>query len=232
MDLAETFEKLDETAIKAFVAEGQEEHLHLDFKTVTSAHLSHKDDKRNLAKALSGFANSDGGLIVWGVDARKNAQDIDCAGALVEISPIQLFVGRLNELTGQAVSPLVDGVRHKAIATTGDRGFAVSLIPESASGPHMAKLGEDRYYKRSGASFYKMEHFDLEDMFGRRQKPNLQLQLRYRPVPPEEFPSEHLDFNLVNLGRSSAHYAGFHVSLEEGTKIASVSGIDNVSHLN
>lgn len=29
----------------------------------------------------------------------------------------------------------------------------------------MAKLEEDRYYKRSGDSFYRMEHFDLEDMF-------------------------------------------------------------------
>lgn len=37
----------------------------------------------------------------------------------------------------------------------------------------MAKLGEDRYYKRSGASFYKMEHFDIADMFARRRRPNL-----------------------------------------------------------
>jgi len=39
----------------------------------------------------------------------------------------------------------------------------------------MAKAGEDRYYKRSGDSFYRMEHFDIEDMFGRRKKPNLSL---------------------------------------------------------
>ena len=39
----------------------------------------------------------------------------------------------------------------------------------------MAKLGENRYYKRSGDSFYQMEHFDLEDMFGRRRKPKLKM---------------------------------------------------------
>ena len=42
----------------------------------------------------------------------------------------------------------------------------------------MAKLGEDRYYKRSGDSFYRMEHFDLEDMFGRRKRPVLSLTYR------------------------------------------------------
>jgi len=39
----------------------------------------------------------------------------------------------------------------------------------------MAKLGENRYYKRSGDSFYRMEHFDIEDMFGKRRKPKLEL---------------------------------------------------------
>lgn len=69
-------------------------------------------------------------------------------------------------------------MQHKIIPVTNDRGYAVTLVPESDSGPHMAKLGEDRYYKRSGASFYVMEHFDLEDMFGRRKKPKLNLTTR------------------------------------------------------
>jgi AhpD family alkylhydroperoxidase len=122
---------------------------------------------------VSGFANSSGGIIVWGVDARKNAQDVDCAVGRKEIEPIKLFLSRLNALTGQAVSPIVDGIRHRAIETTENSGFAITLVPETESGPHMAKLGEDRYYKRSGDSFYKMEHFDLEDMFGRRPEANL-----------------------------------------------------------
>jgi hypothetical protein len=42
----------------------------------------------------------------------------------------------------------------------------------------MAKMSEDRYFKRSGDRLYRMEHFDLEDMFGRRQKPKLKLHTR------------------------------------------------------
>ena len=230
MNLVQTFEQLGSPEIAEFVRLGQEENLHLDFKTVRNANMS-GDDRRNLARCLSGFANSSGGIIVWGVDARKNDQGIDCASAAVEIAPVRLFLSRLNQFTGDAVSPIVDGIRHKAIPTADDRGFAVTLVPESDSGPHMAKLGEDRYYKRSGDSFYKMEHFDLEDMFGRRQKPRLQIVLRNLLVP-EDDTEEELRFNVINVGRAIAKHVGFFAKLE-GVNITGVSSnLENVSHLN
>ena len=178
MTLAEQFDALTLDDLNGYITKGQEENIYLDFKTINRADLSHSDDKKNLAKAMSGFANSSGGLVIWGIDARKNADGVDCASEKKEIDPLPLFVARLNELTGNAVSPIVEGVRHKPIPSNGGTGFAVTLVPESDSGPHMAKLGEDRYYKRSGDSFYKMEHFDLEDMFGRRKKPKLNLTTR------------------------------------------------------
>jgi hypothetical protein len=176
MALRDTFDTIDIESIRRFVDNGREEDLHLDFKNVLDPRLN-RDDRKNLAIALSAFANSDGGIIVWGVDARPNAQGIDCATELREIANAQQCLTRLNEFTGQAVSPLVDGVVHKAIRSTGDAGFCVSLIPASESGPHMAKGGEDRYYKRSGSAFYKLEHFDIADMFGRRRRPVLSLRL-------------------------------------------------------
>jgi hypothetical protein len=149
-------------------------------------------------------------LVVWGVEARPNADNVDCAVRLQEIDNLPQFISKLNEFTGAAANPTVDGVIHKAIVTTGNRGFAVTLVPESDAGPHMAKLGEDRYYKRSGGSFYKMEHFDLEDMFGRRKKPKLALTLRL------EGGGAHTDIfiGIENLGRGSAKapYIAFNIT--------------------
>jgi hypothetical protein len=178
-----------------------------------------------LAKCLSGFANSNGGIIVWGIDVRKNEQGVDYASTAAEIAPVKLFLSRLNEFTGEAISPIVDGVRHKIIETTPDRGFGVTLVPESISGPNMAKLGEDRYYKRSGDSFYRMEHFNLEDMFGRRQTLHLKTHLRVDPVPEDS--QEEVQITLENDGRAIAK----HVSLSLGNAdITSVGGdIRNVA---
>lgn len=175
MALRDDYDAIDCPAIEQFVTTGREEDLHLDFKN--AADFARRDDRKSLAIALSGYANSDGGIIVWGVDARENDQGVDCASALQPLPDVQLCLTQLNTFTGQAVSPLVDGIIHKAIPSQNREGFCVSLIPASDAGPHMAKAGEDRYFKRNGSAFYRLEHFDLADMFGRRQRPVLSVSL-------------------------------------------------------
>lgn len=200
MNFIETFESLSVSDIEGFVNSKQEETLHLEFKTIAKPDLSSRDDKRNLAAALSGFANSDGGLVVWGVDARKNGDGTDCAVALSEITGVASFVSRLNELTGEAVLPRIDSVQHRPISRRNGNGFAVTLVPESDSGPHMAKLGEDRYFKRSGTSFYRMEHFDIADMFGRRRRPRIAITTRIKGIGA----GAQIVLGLRNDGRSIA----------------------------
>src|SRR5208282_5504396 len=97
----------------------------------------------NLAKAVSGFANSDGGIVIWGVDTRRNTEGIDCAVAAPGLLDVARFVNKLNEYTRTVTSPSVTGVEHRAIMEA--PGFAITLVPASDSGFHMAKLGEDRY---------------------------------------------------------------------------------------
>jgi len=173
MDLRDLFDSISGATIEEYVTEGRDEDLHLDFKTVSSRRGLGKDDRRNFAKAVSGFANSDGGLVIWGVDARSNAEGIDCARAAPGIPELAAFVAKLNEYTGSVTSPSVIGVEHRR--STDAPGFAITIVPASDSGPHMAKLTEDRYYQRVGSSFVKMEHFSIADMFGRRPQPRLVL---------------------------------------------------------
>jgi len=175
LNISELFEQINLDMIKQFIIDGQEEHLNLDFKLLNKSDLSNKDDKRNYARVISGFANSNGGITVWGVDCRKNEEGIDCASKIHEIDNIDLLHTRMIEFTGVATNPIVDGVTHKKIYTVAPKGMIVTLVPESEAGPHMAKLSEARYFKRSGGSFYKMEHFDIADMFAKRRRPLLSL---------------------------------------------------------
>jgi len=205
MDTCSFYESIDQTTIDMFIASEQEENLHLDFKLINASEMT-RDDRKNFAKVLSGFANSDGGIVIWGIDARQNSEGTDCACGRNEISPLSLFLSKLNEHTGQFVNPIVDGVIHKKIEVSNNSGFVVTLIPPSDSGPHMAKAGEDRYYKRSGDRFAKMEHFDIEDMFGRRSRPRLLLQ--YDITRGIRCQGEVMQFRIIlsieNDGRASA----------------------------
>ena len=78
MNLKEWFESIDLQSLSDMVADGEQENLHLEFKTVNSATLMDKDDKKNFAKALSGFSNANGGLVIWGIYA-SNKEGVDCA---------------------------------------------------------------------------------------------------------------------------------------------------------
>lgn len=200
MDLREYFDSIDLDKIHEFLDDKQEEHLQLDFKEVGDSGMD-KNDRKIFAKAMSGFANSNGGIIIWGVEAcKQKGEEHDVACGLPMVKDATLLLNKLNEYTGTFASPIVEGVRHDAIiATEEGAGFVKTLIPESLSGPHMSN-SEKVYYKRSGDSFYKMEHFDVADMFGKRRKPELKLTLRKTTDQRRCF----LAFGIENVGRGSA----------------------------
>jgi hypothetical protein len=53
-------------------------------------------------------------------------------------------------------------------------------VPRSEGEPHMARAKDQhRYYIRSGASFLKMESFQLADRYGRRPQPKLEFAYRF-----------------------------------------------------
>ncbi|MCX5813913.1 MAG: ATP-binding protein [Proteobacteria bacterium] len=218
MDIFRTYNDINLNTIENYIREGQEENLFLDFKLLTNEEFAQKDDRKNLAIALSGFANSEGGIIVWGVDARKKGA-VDVACGKIEIENLSLLLSKLNTYTGDAADPLVEGVLHKKIPSSGDKGFGVTLIPWSDSGPHMAKLGENRYFKRSGDSFYVMEHFDIEDMFGRRKKPKLVFKTKILARVGDD-----LNFRVIvaleNMGRGVAKSPFLEINLNFPYNIA------------
>ena len=93
------FQKLiyfGEDAIDEFILERQTEELFLDFKQVIStgknANTLHKDDRKNLAKCISGFGNSEGGVVVWGVECSRDTDIGDVAKAKVKVKNELLFL--------------------------------------------------------------------------------------------------------------------------------------------
>lgn len=188
-ELFEHFHTDGESLIERMVAEAEQENLYLDFKgAARDAAPMQEDDRKTLAEAISGFANSDGGVIVWGVDARKGPgrDDPDVAQATKPIANLARWISDLNGYTPQYVQPAVTGVEHLLIPKSGssDTGYAVTYVPKS-SALHMAtaKLKEQYcYFVRSGSSFVKMEHFMVADRFSRRPRPRLNLSLHYTPT--------------------------------------------------
>jgi hypothetical protein len=99
----------------------------------------------------------------------------------------------------------------------------------------MAKAGEDRYFKGSGDSFYKMEHFDIEDMFGRRKKPKLSLftVVKSRVQSQDSLGKTYegaIIVGIKNTGRGIGRYIYFALSVNPPYRI-SHHGLDVTSKI-
>jgi hypothetical protein len=186
------FESLSIKDIEEFVENDITEDLYLEFKTANFPEKTKEDfDFKNFSKCLSGFANSQGGIIIWGVKASLNKNGIDAAHELKPIEDVAKFENYLKRNEGRAVVSSILGVEYRILIQKDSKGYLLMYIPESDRAPHMAQH-DKHYYKRSGDSFYICEHFDIMDMLNRKKSPQLEV------VLSKEFWEQH----------SKEHYQG------------------------
>ena len=84
--------------------------------------------KANWSTALSGFANTEGGVLIWGIRAAANpSSGIDGAESLDLVPDPPQFAQKLRDLSLQATVDPVPGVeyRHYDALTGGPGGLAV-----------------------------------------------------------------------------------------------------------
>lgn len=225
------FESVGRPEIEAWIEERRQEDLRLDFKVIRDGWKLSRDDRKNLAIAVSGLANSDGGLVVWGVEASADEDGVDAASAIVPIESVRSAFSQMHSHSASATAPIVDGVEHKLIDFGDDSGVIVTLVPPSDRGPHMALLGENRYYKRSGDSFRRLEHFDLADMFGRRPQPLLEFSQElthsgFSSGPQGRSVNVNLVVGLANHGRGTARFPLLRVRVTRGRFTLDAYGLD------
>lgn len=223
----------DLNGIKQLVAERAQENIYLELKTKKDRRRPdlEESDAWQFSRALSGFANSDGGVLVWGIETDKEER----ASKLKPISSVVDFEARLKKSLLNAVQPFVDGVQIVAILEegAGGDGYVKVLVPRSEKTPHRALRADREYFRRSTEGFYRLEHFDLEDAFGRRPHPALTFIATLAPRPAGDDPFEDVHLGLLNEGRGIAKYPGFTLEFSADVLIASTSrGINNNSDIN
>lgn len=163
-------------ALDGFILTRQSEELFLDFKRSTdngARHFLNQNDRDALAKGISGFGNSEGGLIVWGVDCSRDSDSADVAHAKVPIENPVRFLSWLEGAVSGCTVPPHPGVRHNVLTIEGSSaGFVITYVPKSELAPHQC-VRPLQYYMRAGSSFQPVPHGVLAGMFGRRPQPNV-----------------------------------------------------------
>jgi hypothetical protein len=138
-----------------------------------------KDDndlKHIWSKAVSGFANTGGGVVIWGIDCKKE-NDIDAACGFRLIQNPASTLSRLKELLPEAVEPPVQGIQMEYFEdpTVGGQGFIVCYIPESSFKPIRAEFASRQYYIRVSDRFEICPVPLLRSLFTAKGEPRFEL---------------------------------------------------------
>ena len=177
-DIFDAIKREGMAAIDGFIIDRMSEELFLDFKRSAdngSGDRLHPTDRKNLGRMISGFGNSSGGVIVWGVDCSSDPKTrADLPRAKMPIHDVKRFVSWLESAVSGCTLPPHSKVSHWAIpqSTGSADGFVATLIPESPLCPHQT-VDDRRYLIRAGSNCEPAPHGVLAGMFGKRPTPDI-----------------------------------------------------------
>ena len=158
-------------ALEDILARKESESFFVDFKLTQKDDYSGQktlfdSDKKNFAKALSGFGNSEGGIIIWGIEASGSYDDF--AKAIKPIKSVENFKSLLESFVSLLTLPahkIVENFIVKKLDNTNE-GLVITIIPKGNDRPYQ-NISDYKYYMRAGDSFMPIPHGVLQGMFGR-----------------------------------------------------------------
>lgn len=162
---------------------------HIEFKgrkalDITLSEVKSDDVKNTLSKAISAFANSGGGLIVYGI---KNPQPgkplmVDDGGIPIFLKGRQTAKEWLEDIIPHLTDlPLSDfhvyPIEKSEVGSQFAEGHSVYIveIPNSEQAPHQAN--DNKYYIRAGGKSQPIGHQLVTDIMGRKHHPILNLEI-------------------------------------------------------
>ena len=154
-------EDYSEADIYALIKNEAEESTYLEFKA--SGALGKTDKiKSEISKDVSAFANSDGGIIIYGIEENNHKAD------KVSFINGNIFTKEwLAQIISAKIYRIIDDVKIYPIRFNGEieKSIYIVKIPVSARAPHQAS--DKRYYKRRGSLSEPIEEYEVRDLYSR-----------------------------------------------------------------
>ncbi|MEI6500493.1 MAG: RNA-binding domain-containing protein [Armatimonadota bacterium] len=224
----ERFSGADIEEITSLIEENPQERHHLEYKG--GDWTNNQQWKHELAWQVASIANSSGGVLVWGVqeDEKDRTQK-------PTLAPTNEAFGRqrLSDILVTGVEPAFEYAHFDVVSYRHSDGFVhVIFVPQSARAPHMVvsavKSGSHhgRYPKRSAEGPQVMLDYEVRDVMGRRQRPDLHVVA----VGPVHLRDDSLNVGarlvLHNRGRAVAHHVAVTIECEKHSWESGTNHID------
>ena len=189
--------------LKELIDNGESEGLHLECKALTEPRLT-RDIQAHLAKALSGFSNTAGGVIIWGISTTKHSHSgLDILTQIEPTGNCENLQKQIHSRIPTLTNPPVLGFRTKTIKKQkGDsRGIVLVHIPQTQGDP-VQSAKDNLFYFRTGDDFSVAPYEIIKRLFASTETPDLYPLLHSNLATVQEDGSWKIPIGVEN--RSSA----------------------------
>ena len=156
--------------INSLIQNEVEESIHLEFKDGRALDKSDKK-KVEISKDISAFANSDGGIIIYGVTEENHK-----ASGFSFVNGNEYTKEWLEQIINSLIQRRIPNLLIFPLRRNGNLQETIYLIkiPASLEAPHLNK--DKRFYRRYNFESVQMEEYEIRQLYGRKIKSNLTLQ--------------------------------------------------------
>jgi hypothetical protein len=175
--------------IYSLIANEAEESIHLDFKEANALDKS-DSKKKEITKDITAFANSDGGVIIYGLkEFNHKANDISFIDGNVYTKEW------LEQTINGSIQRRIQDIQIFPIRNNGNINETIYVvkIPKSYDAPHMSK--DKRFYKRFNFESVQMEEYEVRQSYGQKLKSKLCIgYCGLKEIPISEFDKTDTNF--------------------------------------
>ena len=158
--------QITENEIRILIQEQVQENTHLEYKREIK--FSNDREKKELLADVCSFANSGGGIILYGIEEEKS-EDGKNTGAPKQITGLLLNIDEakrsLDESIKRSIEPVLIGLNINSIKVD-NKTLLVIFIPHNSSPPHRVTFkGSNKFWKRANVNKYEIPIEELRHDF-------------------------------------------------------------------
>jgi len=160
--------------LEELISNGETEGLYLECKAPTAPQLT-RDMRGNLTRAISGFSNTAGGVVIWGISTTKHEHSgLDVLTQIEPIGNCRLFARQIEKAAPRLTTPTITLVGTKIIVhnKTDTRGLVITYIPKTSGDPIQSNI-DSHFYFRSGDEFSIAPYEMVKRLFAATAVPDL-----------------------------------------------------------
>lgn len=162
-----------EEELKNMINGQVEENLHLDYKAADSLGKS-DGKKKEISKDVSAFANSDGGVIIYGIKEYDDPTKRHLPENIDPINRVEFTKEWLEQIINSNIYPRINGVIIYPIKINNSDDIVYRVVIPKSLTAHQAK--DLKYYKRFNFESIPMYDYEIKDILNRATQPIMKIE--------------------------------------------------------